>query len=91
MALVFSRIRQIRRERYMLLRQVFPGGDALSPAAGSCVERLHAVELPAEAWMVGRCIKEPELEKGQVILTAIQRQRQWKRWRLNCCVSHKKA
>ena len=74
MALVFSRIRQIRREHYMPLRQIFPGEDALSPAAGSRMKRLHAVELPPEAWAVGRCIKELELEKGRVMLTAIQRQ-----------------
>ena len=73
MALVFSRIREIRRDRYALLRQIYPGEEAFT-ASGRQMERLRAIELSAEAWAVERPVKELGLEDINVTLTAIQRQ-----------------
>ncbi len=74
-ALVSSRIRQIRRERYTLLRQVYPGEEALT-APDSHIEQLRAVELPKGAWAVAQPIKTLGLENTGATLTAIQRQDQ---------------
>jgi len=75
MALVLSRIRQIRRERYTLLKQIYPG-EELFTAPGGRIERLRAIELPADSWAANRLIGELELEKIGVTLTAIQQQDQ---------------
>jgi len=74
-ALVLSRIRQIRRERYALLTQVY-SGEELFTTSDSDMERLRAIELPVHAWAVDCTVGEIGLENIGVILTAIQRQDQ---------------
>ncbi len=74
--MVFARIRQIRRERYALLRQLFAGEDATTATVESGGEQLHAVELTADAWPVQRTIAELGLEESGITLTAIQRQKE---------------
>ncbi len=73
MALVLSRIRQIRRERYTLLTQIYPG-EELFTVLGDNAERLRAIELPADAWAVECTVGDLGLENIGVTLTAIQRQ-----------------
>jgi len=75
MALVLSRIRQIRRERYSLLTQVY-SGEELFTASDSDMERLRAIELPVDAWAVECSVGELGLENIGVTLTAIQRKDQ---------------
>ncbi|VAX08472.1 Inner membrane protein, KefB/KefC family [hydrothermal vent metagenome] len=74
-ALVSSRIRQVRRERYTLLQQLYPGEESFTMPGGQR-EQLRAIELPASTWVVGRSIGELELEKTGATVTAIQRQGQ---------------
>ena len=76
MMLVSSRLRQVRRERYTLLRRIIPGEEALSPAVEGRMERFRAIKLPAGAWAVERPVEELGLENTGVTLTAIQRQDQ---------------
>ncbi|MFC1601959.1 cation:proton antiporter [Pseudomonadota bacterium] len=75
MALVLSRIRQIRRERYSLLTQVYSGEELFTASDGD-MERLRAIELPADAWAVDCTVGELGLENIGVTLTAVQRQDQ---------------
>ncbi len=73
--MVFARIRQIRRDRYALLRQLYTGEeDAIT--AESSGEQLHAIELTEEAWPVQQTIADLNLEKKGITLTAIQRQKE---------------
>jgi len=73
MALVLSRIRQIRREHYALLRRTYPGEEAFT-GSGRHMERLRAIELPTGAWAVERSVGTLELEGIDITLTAVQRQ-----------------
>ena len=75
MALVLSRIREIRRERYAPLRRIYPGEETFT-APGRHMEQLRAIELPAGVWAEGRPIESLKLENRSVTVTAILRQDQ---------------
>ena len=73
---VFYKMRQVRKDRYALLRRLFPGEETVVAGPDYGLEQLRAVELPENAWAVKRRIDELELEDLDVTVTAMQRQRQ---------------
>jgi len=70
---VFDKIRQVRKDRYTLLRRLFPGEEPTAMMPGGGMEQLRAVELPNDAWAVHQPIADLGLENLGVALTAIQR------------------
>lgn len=72
---VVRRIRDVRVDRYHLLREFFHGSDALSGHAGDeAADRLHSVRLPPGAAAVGRTLGELDLARDRVVVTALTRQ-----------------
>jgi CPA2 family monovalent cation:H+ antiporter-2 len=73
-ARVIRRVRDVRADRYRLLRGFFHGdeSDVLEPSQGFR-ERLHAVTLPGGAYAVGRTIAELELAASGVQVNAVRR------------------
>lgn len=75
LAHVVRGIRNVRSNRYQLLRGVFPARDALTgggPTHG-LAERLHAVTLPDDAHAVSRTLEQLGLDKLGVVVTAVRR------------------
>lgn len=72
---VLRRMRELRENRYRLLRGFFVGEDPLlgSMAEPPLSERLHAVALAEGAAAVGRTLDELALEEEGVVVTAIRR------------------
>jgi len=71
---VFYKIRQVRKDRYALLRRIFPGEETVIMAPGGVVEQLRAIELPQGAWAMQRPIAELGLDNLGVTVTAVHRQ-----------------
>ncbi|MHB8473970.1 MAG: cation:proton antiporter domain-containing protein [Gammaproteobacteria bacterium] len=73
-ARVIRRVRDVRADRYRLLRGFFHGddSDALDATPGFR-ERLHAVTLPDGAFAVGRTIAELNLAQSGIQVTAVRR------------------
>ncbi len=70
---IVRRVRDVRSDRYRLLRGFFPGEEAVPiEASSSQRERLHAVTLPKGAAAVGRSIGELSLDDGTVTITAVR-------------------
>lgn len=69
---VMSRIRQIRNDRYALLRRLFPGEADIVDSRVSG-EQLRAVELPSEGEVDNRIIDDYGLEKLGVSVTSLLR------------------
>lgn len=70
---IVRRVRDVRSDRYRLLRGFFPGEEAIPiEASGQQRERLHAVTLPKGAAAVGRSIAEQSLEDCSVTITAVR-------------------
>lgn len=70
---IVRRVRDVRSDRYRLLRGFFPGEEAIPlEASGQQRERLHAVTLPKGASAVGRKLAELELESIPVTVTAVR-------------------
>jgi len=67
---VAARVRDIRNERYRLLRALYPGTGELAPHS---VE-LRAVTLPAAAGVIGNCLDTLGLEDDGVATTALLRE-----------------
>jgi CPA2 family monovalent cation:H+ antiporter-2 len=69
---VLRNMRELRTDRYRLLREFFHGADTLfEETEESFRERLHAVTLPEGAWAAGRTLGEAGLER--VVVTALTR------------------
>ena len=65
----------IRHGRYALLRSVFRKHDAQSlDGSHSYRQQLHTVVLPPGAHAVERTIRELDLDRGDVVVTAIRRE-----------------
>jgi CPA2 family monovalent cation:H+ antiporter-2 len=71
-ARVVRRVRDVRVDRYRLLREFFHGGDALSGNGER--DRLHSVSLPEGAAAIGRTLAELDLARDRVVATAMLRQ-----------------
>lgn len=74
---VLKRIRQIRSERYRLLRGVYRGTEHLAEEAAQAFQRqrLHSVVLPEDAHAVGRSVGELGLAAMKVEVTAVRRRK----------------
>jgi len=71
---VVRTVGDIRGHRYSMLRRVFPRRDArLIDESHTLREVLHTVLLPPGAFAVGKTIRELELEKAEVVITALRR------------------
>lgn len=71
---IVRRIRDVRVDRYHLLREFFRGSDALAGHAGDEeADRLHSVRLPPGAAAIGRALGELDLARDRVVVTAMTR------------------
>jgi CPA2 family monovalent cation:H+ antiporter-2 len=71
---VLRRMRDVRTDRYRLLREFFHGGETLfEETEESFRERLHAVTVPEGAWAAGRTLSELGLDGERVVVTALTR------------------
>ncbi|MEW6354252.1 MAG: cation:proton antiporter [Pseudomonadota bacterium] len=71
---VIRGIRDVRNDRYSLLRGLFPGREpGAAEGLGSRGERLHTVMLPPDAYAVGRTLADLELDRLGVQVTAVRR------------------
>lgn len=70
-----GQLRRIRKDRYQLLRQVFPSHDLedLEDEAESNKEKLYVVSLAEQAAAITKTIKELDLAKLNVIITSLCR------------------
>jgi len=66
---VTGQLRDIRHDRYQLLRALFPGSGDSEPEQST----LRAVQLPADARAVGRAIGTLDLEAVDVSIPRVQR------------------
>jgi CPA2 family monovalent cation:H+ antiporter-2 len=72
---VVHRIRDVRLDRYHLMREFFRGGDALAEhAADLGADRLHSVSLAAGAAAVGRALAQVDPARDHVVVTALVRE-----------------
>lgn len=70
---IVRRVRDVRADRYRLLRGFFPGEEAIPiEASGQQREHLHAVTLPTGATAVGRSLAELDLDSIPVTVTAVR-------------------
>ncbi len=70
---IVRRVREVRSDRYRLLRGFFPGEEAVPiEASEGQRERLHAVTLPDGAAAVGRRIGDLSLDDCTVTVTAVR-------------------
>lgn len=65
-------VREVRRDRYRLLRGFFRGEDAIEEQHAQS-ERLHSVALAHEAFAVGKRLKQLRLEELGVSVNAVRR------------------
>lgn len=76
MSRVIHKIQRVRRERYQVLRRLFPG-EGLVPEmwdqAPDDQEQLRALELLEDSWAVPRAIGELGLDDLHIMLVALQR------------------
>ncbi len=73
-ARVVRRFREVREQRYDLLRGFFHGAsDAADDLDEARQPRLHSLVLNPGAWGIGRSIAEIDLERFGVAVTAIRR------------------
>jgi monovalent cation:H+ antiporter-2, CPA2 family len=70
---VIRRVREIRNQRYGLMRGYFVGTSDLDDRPDALQERLHSVPLLLGAYAVGRSIGELSLEELGVRVAAIRR------------------
>lgn len=73
---VIRRLRELREQRYALLRGFFHGASDTTQVSDAEQPRLHAVMLDDGAWAVGRSLADIELEKVGAGVTAIRRRNQ---------------
>ena len=74
---ILKRIREIRAERYHLLRGIYRGGEHLHEESLEERQqvRLHSVPLEAGAYAIGKSLAELRLKEVGVEITAVRRQR----------------
>ncbi|GLT21553.1 sodium/hydrogen exchanger family protein [Zoogloea oryzae] len=74
---ILKRIREIRAERYHLLRGIYRGGEHLHEESLEERQqvRLHSVPLEAGAYAIGKSLAELRLRELGVEITAVRRQR----------------
>lgn len=74
---ILKRIREIRAERYHLLRGIYRGGEHLHEESLEERQqvRLHSVPLEAGAFAIGKSLGELRLAEAGVEITAVRRQR----------------
>ena len=72
LARVLRRVRDVRVDRYRLMREFFRGGDTLAEDRTDA-DRLHSVTLRSGAAAVGQTLSELELEQDHVLVTALVR------------------
>ncbi|HEX5513850.1 MAG TPA: monovalent cation:proton antiporter-2 (CPA2) family protein [Gammaproteobacteria bacterium] len=71
---VFRYVRQVRTDRYRLLRGFFHGEEHIDlENAERFRDQLHAVVLPEQAYAVGRTLAELGLEVHEIEVTAVRR------------------
>ncbi len=71
---VVHRVRDVRSDRYKLLRGVFYGQEHFAlDEPESQAERLHSFTLPENAYAVGRTLEQLGLDKLDVVVTAVRR------------------
>lgn len=71
---VFRYVRQVRTDRYRLLRGFFHGEEHIDlENAERFRDQLHAVVLPDQAYAVGRTLAELGLEVHEIEVTAVRR------------------
>jgi CPA2 family monovalent cation:H+ antiporter-2 len=70
---VVRRIRDIRSQRYALMRGFFHGGSDAGDGPDSTQQRLHSVTLPAGAHAIGRTIGTLGLDAFGVGVSAVRR------------------
>jgi len=70
---VVRRIRDIRTQRYALMRGFFHGGSDAGDGPDSTQQRLHSVTLPAGAHAIGRTIGTLGLDAFGVGVSAVRR------------------
>lgn len=74
MARVFRYVRDVRGDRYRLLRGYFHGAERIDlEKADRFRDQLHAVTLGDSAWGAGRPLAELDLERIGVTVTAVRR------------------
>lgn len=66
-------VREIREERYSLLRGFFHGADDAAGLLDALQPRLHSVTIPEGAFAVGRTLAELDLDQFHVTVTALRR------------------
>lgn len=71
---VFYKIRQVRKDRYKLLRRIFAREESITALADSGTEQLQAFELPKEVTPGHFDINDLGLKELGVTVVAIQRQ-----------------
>ncbi len=74
---ILKRIREVRAERYHLLRGLYRGGDHLHEEAIEERQqpRLHSVVMAAGAHAIGRSLEDLRLRETGVEVSAVRRQR----------------
>lgn len=70
---VIRRIRDIRNQRYSLMRGFFHGASDAADGPDSAQQRLHSVTVPPGARAIGKVLADLQLDELQVIVTAIRR------------------
>ena len=70
---VVRRIREIRNQRYEIMRGFFHGTSDEEDGPDAQQERLHSVVLPDNAWAIGRPIGDLALAELEVTVSAVRR------------------
>ncbi|MGA9032034.1 MAG: monovalent cation:proton antiporter-2 (CPA2) family protein [Sulfuricaulis sp.] len=70
---IVRHVRNVRTDRYRMLRGFFHGVDANEGKESAYQERLHSVTLPSGASAVGKLISELHLEEAGVSVSAVRR------------------
>ena len=70
---VVRRIREIRNQRYVLMRGFFHGAGDLGEGPESAQQRLHSLSIPPGAAAVGRTLGEFALDRFGVGVSAVRR------------------
>ncbi|MEX0386896.1 cation:proton antiporter domain-containing protein [Spiribacter onubensis] len=74
MARVFRKVREVRGDRYRLLKGYFHGAERVDmEKAGRFREQLHAVTLTGKASAIGKRLVDVHLEEIGVTVTAVRR------------------
>ncbi len=74
---VLYKIRTIRKDRYTVLHQLFPGEDATTIlSSGGEIEQLRAIELPENADVTEQSIADLKLDALHVCISVLQHQDQ---------------